>query len=134
MSNTAPGQMTAQMVSVGTAQNVAAPWLNCYPAGVDWHMSFAPQPLYQLMDTAVAKFGGYPATNFLGKTMTYAEIGRLVDRATAGLQAQGIGRGSKVGLFLPNCPTFVIYYFAILRTGATVVNFNPLYSHEELIF
>ncbi len=118
----------------GAVVPTISPWLNCYPPGVDWHMSFTSDPLYRLLDLAVARYGTATATNFLGKTMTYSEIGRLVDRATAGLQAQGIGRGSKVGLFLPNTPTYIIYYFAILRTGATVVNFNPLYSHEELIF
>ena len=97
-------------------------------------MNFAPQPVFQLIDRSVAQYGSAPATYFLGKTMSYSELGRQIDKATAGLQELGIGRGSKVGLFLPNCPTFVIYYFAILRTGATVVNFNPLYSHEELIF
>ncbi len=110
------------------------PWLDCYPAGVDWHMNIVPQPVFQLIDKSVANYGSAPATYFLGKSTTYGELGRQIDKATAGLQELGIGRGSKVGLFLPNCPTFVIYYFAILRTGATVVNFNPLYSHEELIF
>ncbi len=40
----------------------------------------------------------------------------------------------KVGLLLPNTPTFIIYYFAILKAGGTVVNFNPLYTIEELTF
>ncbi len=120
--------------SVTGAPAAALPWLNCYPTGVDWHMSFTPQPVYQLIDRAVAGHGAARATYFLGKSMSYAELGRQIDKATAGLQELGIGRGSKVGLFLPNCPTFIIYYYAILRTGATVVNFNPLYSHEELVF
>ena len=110
------------------------PWLNRYPAGVKWDMTFVPQPLFQLIERAVTDHGAMPAASFLGKTTTYGELGSLIDRATAGLQKIGIKKGSKVGLFLPNCPTFIIYYFAILRTGATVVNFNPLYSHEELIF
>ena len=37
-----------------------------------------------------------------------------------------------MGLLLPNSPAFVIYYYAILKAGGTVVNFNPLYSQEEL--
>ena len=35
---------------------------------------------------------------------------------------------------MPNCPTFIVYYFAILKAGGTVVNYNPLYTHEELTF
>jgi long-chain acyl-CoA synthetase len=71
-------------------------------------------------------------TNFLGKTLSYREIDGLVDRTAAGLQRLGIGKGSRVGLFLPNSPTFIIYYFATLKAGGTVVNFNPLYTLEEL--
>ncbi len=126
--------VSGQQSSAANAKAGAYPWLNCYPKGVNWDMSFTSDPLYRLMDLAVANYGTATATNFLGRTMTYAELGRLIDRATAGLQAQGVGRGTKVGLFLPNSPTYIIYYFAILRAGATVVNFNPLYSHEELIF
>ena len=55
-------------------------------------------------------------------------------QAAAGLAKLGIGRGSKVGLFLPNCPTFIVFYFATLKLGATIVNYNPLYTHEELTF
>jgi len=40
----------------------------------------------------------------------------------------------KVGLFLPNSPTFIVYYFATMKAGGTVVNYNPLYTLEELAF
>jgi len=108
------------------------PWLSQYPAGVDWHMPLSDAPLYTLLDDTVAKFGNLNCTNFLGKRLTYAEIGEQVDRATAVLQRLGVGKGTKVGLFLPNSPTFIIYFFAVLKAGGTVVNYNPLYTVREL--
>src|SRR5207247_1077363 len=45
-----------------------------------------------------------------------------------------VKKGTKVGLFMPNCPTFIVYYFATLKAGGTVVNYNPLYTLEELSF
>ncbi len=110
------------------------PWLSKYPPGVAWDQTFAPRPIYALLDDAVARHAAKPCTNFLGKVTTYGEIGRLVDRAAAGLQQQGMGRGSRIGLLLPNSSTFIVYYFAILKIGATVVNYNPLYTIEELAF
>lgn len=109
-------------------------WLNGYPAGVDWYKSFPPQPLWHLLDRAVASHPTRTCTNFLGKRLTYGEIGELVDHAAAGLQKLGVTKGTKVGLFLPNSPTFIIYYYAILKAGGTVVNYNPLYTLEELSF
>ena len=80
------------------------------------------------------KFGSRPCTNFFGKTLTYQEIGQLAGKAAAGLQGLGVRQGTKVGLFLPNCPTYLIYYFGILKAGGIVVNYNPLYTLEELTF
>ena len=114
---------------------VAGPaWLRHYPAGVSWDQRFTAAPLYSLLDDAVARHGRRPCTDFLGKVLTYSEVGGLVDRAAAGLRRLGVKKGSKVGLFLPNAPTFVVYYFAILKAGGTVVNYNPLYTLEELTF
>ena len=44
----------------------------------------------------------------------------------------GVKKGTKVGLFLPNTPTFIVYFFAVLKAGGTVVNYNPLYTVSEL--
>jgi long-chain acyl-CoA synthetase len=116
------------------ASDTSYPWLTHYPKNVDWHQSFTAAPLYELLDSAVAKYGSRPATNFLGKTLTYNEIAKATERVAAGLQKLGVKKGSKVGLFLPNCPTFIIYYYAILKAGGTVVNYNPLYTPDELTF
>ena len=126
--------MTAQAAPADARQPGTYQWLTRYPKGVDWHQKITPAPLYQLLDDAVAKFGSRPCTNFLGKVLTYREIGAMVDRAAAGLQKLGVKKGTKVGLFMPNCPTFIVYYFATLKAGGTVVNYNPLYTLEELTF
>ena len=109
-------------------------WLRRYPKDVDWTMAAAPRPLFSLIEQAAAEYPDRPCTNFLGHSLTYREIADLVDRAAAGLQALGVIKGTKVGLFLPNSPTFVVYYFAVLKAGGVVVNYNPLYSLDELTF
>jgi long-chain acyl-CoA synthetase len=91
-----------------------------------------PMPAAQLLEDSVRKFGARPALDFLGKRYNWSQIGALADKAAAGLQTLGVGRGTKVGLCLPNTPYFVIMYYAILKTGATVVNFNPLYTEREI--
>ena len=42
--------------------------------------------------------------------------------------ARRVSKGTKVGLFLPNSPTFIVYFFAVLKAGGTIVNYNPLYT------
>jgi long-chain acyl-CoA synthetase len=125
------------MANTGIAQSAdraAQAWIKSYPKGVDWNMALEAAPLFELIEDAAARNANRPCTTFLGRTLTYGEIGALVDRAATGLQQLGVVKGTKVGLFLPNTPTFVVYYFAVLKAGGVVVNYNPLYSLEELTF
>src|SRR5215813_5412559 len=104
------------------------PWLKFYPEGVRWDLRVRPTLVVDLLDQAVSAYGPNPCTYFRGKRSSYAEIGALSDRAAMGLCELGVGEGVKVGLFMPNTPGFVVFYFGVLKAGGTVVNFNPLYS------
>ena len=108
------------------------PWLAAYPEGIDWNLDIRPRSLNTLFADAVARFGARPCLDFMGARTTYAELGRQVDRAAKGFRALGVGPGVKVGLCLPNSPYSVICFFAVLKAGGTVVNYNPLYVEREL--
>ena len=110
------------------------PWLKSYPEGVQWDKTYEATPVGHIIDRAVSLHSDKICTNFLGKPLSYGDIGHLVERAAKGLQGLGIKKGDKVGLLLPNCPTFIVYYFAALKIGAVVVNYNPLYTADELSF
>ncbi len=107
-------------------------WSQHYPPGLLWDKEYTPQSLPDMFDQAIATYPKRVCCEFLGRTITYGEMGQLVARAARGLSDMGIGKGSKVGLLLPNTPTYIIFYYAILKTGACVVNFNPLYTIPEL--
>lgn len=121
------------MTGVDGGVGISHPWLSAYPRNVDWNADIPVKPLYALMDEAAERFSERACIDFLDKRYSYREIGDLVNRAAKGLARLGVGRGTKVGLFLPNCPYAVIFYFGILKAGATVVNFNPLYAERELV-
>ena len=113
--------------------NVAEhPWITHYPPDVKWDAKVEPAPLYQLLDDAASRFGTRPCVDFLGRKYSYAQVAGQVERLAAGLQKMGVRQHVKVGLCLPNCPQYVVSYFAILKAGGTVVNFNPLYTEREL--
>jgi long-chain acyl-CoA synthetase len=100
----------------------------------EWNAAFEPRPVHEYLEATVSRFGNRPAADFMGKVWTYADLGELVDRTAAGLQAMGVGPGVHVGLCLPNTPFYTIFYFAILKIGGTVANFNPLYVEREIAF
>ncbi|MHA1113564.1 MAG: AMP-binding protein, partial [Alphaproteobacteria bacterium] len=121
------------MTKDSVAAEAAHPWLNNYPPEIDWATPVARGNLVALLEGAVDRHGARPCVDFLGKTYSYAEIGDLVARAARGFQSLGVTKGTRVGLCLPNTPYAVICYFAILRAGGTVVNYNPLYAPRELV-
>jgi long-chain acyl-CoA synthetase len=108
------------------------PWEAHYPEGLAWPLDLAPRPLYSLLDDAAATYAERPCLDFLGRKSSFKEIAQLVDRAAKGFQTLGVGPGVRVGLFLPNCPYYVICFFAVLKAGGTVVNYNPLYADREI--
>src|SRR5262249_15588129 len=107
-------------------------WEKHYPAGIDWHMPILKKPLFHIFDQALAKYADNLICDFMGKSFTYKKIAFYVERVTAGLQKLGVKKGVKLGLFLPNTHYSFMFYYGILKTGATVVNYNPLYVEREL--
>ncbi len=111
---------------------VERPWLDHYPAGVDWDAAVAVAPLYKLLTDAAARFPDRPAYNFFGKRTTWRRACEDAQRVAAGLQQLGFQPGDRIGLLLPNCPAYPTMFFGALMAGLVVVNFNPLYSPREL--
>jgi len=100
----------------------------------EWVAGFTPRPVHEYLDDTVKRFADRPSMDFMGKVWTYAQLGDMVNRTAAGLQAMGVKPGDHIGLCLPNTPYYSVFYFAILKIGATVANFNPLYVEREIAF
>jgi len=115
------------------------PWLAHYAPQVPQHISLEPLCLHErwrrTADAHPSRDALVLAVAAAGRVFTsrlsFAQAETLIDRFAASLQRLGVQRGDRVGLFLPNCPQFVIAYLATLRIGGIAVPFNPLYSARE---
>ena len=107
-------------------------WLASYVHPVPWDLPLAPCVVPELLARSAARSPDAPCLEFLGRRWTYAQVWDGVRRFAGGLAAQGIGPGTTVGLFLPNCPHYVFAYYGALLAGATLANFSPLYTADEL--
>lgn len=115
-----------------TRRKKAYPWEKSYPSDISWELNITPQPLFNLIERSAEKYPDNLCLEFEGKEYTYAETLDLVNKVAEGLQKSGVVKGTRVGIFMPNCPYFVICYYAILKIGGVVVNCSPLYSITEL--
>ena len=69
---------------------------------------------------------------FKGRAMSYGELDRLSDAFAVSLAKEGLQRGDRLALLLPNCPQFVIAELAAWKLGAIVAPQNPIYTEREL--
>lgn len=107
-------------------------WSHDYLHPSKWNLDFPPLALHQMFFDSAQSAGQKPMLDFMGRKYSYAKMADAVRRVAKGLQDRGIGKGDHIGLFLPNLPHYVAAYYGALAAGATVVNFSPLYSVDEL--
>ena len=108
-------------------------WLKQYPAGVPANIDVAQYgSLVGLLDESFKKYGSRMAYKFMGKAITFAQVDEASRALAAYLQAQGLDKGDRVAVMMPNVPQYPVAVAAILRAGYVVVNVNPLYTPREL--
>jgi acyl-CoA synthetase (AMP-forming)/AMP-acid ligase II len=93
-----------------------------------------PENIGALIDAAAAEAGDGLLWNFFdsGETITYAGMRRAVNGLAARLVAIGIGKGSHVGVMLPNIAAFPLTWLALGRIGAVMLPINPGYTPREI--
>jgi long-chain acyl-CoA synthetase len=67
-------------------------------------------------------------------TLSYAELWHGARQYAAILAHQGIKRGDRVALLLPNTPHFPLAYFGVISLGAVAVPVHALLRAEEIAF
>jgi long-chain acyl-CoA synthetase len=108
------------------------PWLDYYSTGVSANLEYPEISLAQMLENTTEKFPDKVALVFQGINITYSSLLNMVLRLATGLASLGVKKGDRVAIMLPNCPQWVISYFAVLKIGATVVQTNPMYVEREL--
>jgi len=64
--------------------------------------------------------------------LTYADADARSARLARGLLAMGVGKGTRVGLLMPNGPDWIVACLAAARIGALLVPINTFYQAREL--
>jgi long-chain acyl-CoA synthetase len=109
------------------------PWLAHYPDAVPADIDIARLPtLNTLLEKSFRDFADRPAFISFGKTLTFGEIEAKAKAVAGWLQAQGLQKGARVAIMMPNVMAYPASLFGVLLGGFTVVNVNPLYTVREL--
>ncbi|MGG0285937.1 long-chain fatty acid--CoA ligase [Peribacillus butanolivorans] len=109
------------------------PWNKHIPSGNPMEIDIPEISLTDLFYQSVGLYPDKTAITFMDQTYTYFELGQLVKRCARILADDGVKKGDRVAIMLPNCPQYPISFFGTLLNGAIVVQINPMYKENELI-
>jgi len=108
-------------------------WLASYPPTVPAEIPpLKHRSLGELFEESCALYADRPAFSSMGKSLTFRQLEAESRKIAAWLQAQGLVKGDRVAVMLPNILQNPVIVYGILRIGLVVVNVNPLYTPREL--
>ena len=108
-------------------------WLKHYPPGVPHDVDLSQySSLVDLIDHGFQEHASRNAYAYMDRFFTFGEIDRYSAAFASWLQSQGLARGARVAIMMPNVVQYPIALAGVLRAGYVVVNVNPLYTPREL--
>lgn len=109
-------------------------WLKNYEQGVTPEINYSKyQSLVDLFNDGCEKFPDHTSFENMGVEITYSELLTLSRQFAIFLQRQGLQKGDRVAIMMPNVLQYPVALFGILSAGLIVVNTNPLYTKDELV-
>ncbi|MCB9025256.1 MAG: AMP-binding protein [Bdellovibrionaceae bacterium] len=108
-------------------------WLKNYPKGVNHEIN--PNVYKSIVDVfnkSVDKYNDKIAYKNMGASITFSELDELTNQFAGFLQKQGLKKGDRIAIQLPNLLQFPVVLFGALKAGLIVVNTNPLYTAREM--
>ncbi len=90
-------------------------------------LTFEEMVVPRLLERRAATDGDRAFLAFGDERWTFGAVDAAASRLAGGLAGLGVGRGGRVGLFLPNCADFVNVFFAVGKLGGASVPINTAY-------
>lgn len=90
--------------------------------------------LASYIERTVREFPEHVAIRMSDLEVTYAEFDRRARSLACYLRSYGFKQGDKVGIYLPNCPEYLILLYATWILGGVAVPINYRFRQEELQF
>ncbi|MDO1580914.1 long-chain fatty acid--CoA ligase [Rhizobium oryzicola] len=121
------------MSSASSAHAQQKIWLASYPPTVPAELPpLTHTSLGHLFEDSCLRYADRVAFSSMGRELTFTELEKESRKVGAWLQAQGLQKGDRVAVMLPNILQNPVIVYGILRAGLVVVNVNPLYTPREL--
>jgi long-chain acyl-CoA synthetase len=112
--------------------NGARPWHRWYPASAASDYTPPSRTVSEMFVGLLGRYRDRVAIVFRDDGITYAQIGRQAARFAHALRRDGLAKGDRVALHLPNGPHHPAAFFGTLLAGGVVVHVSALEAVEEV--
>ncbi|MDL2267583.1 long-chain fatty acid--CoA ligase [Desulfovibrio sp. OttesenSCG-928-G15] len=130
--NTARDDLGSATLQDAASREADPIWLRNYEETVPHSMNYPETAAFHWLDESADKFPKSLAISYHNTDITYAGLRKSAEIFAANLRKQGVQPGDRVGIMLPNLPQSIIAFWGVLKAGAVVTMFNPLYMEKEL--
>jgi long-chain acyl-CoA synthetase len=86
----------------------------------------------QHVERAAKFFPDQPAIIFESASISYSDLNTRANKIANALKANGIARGDRIALYLPNIPEYVVGYLGAMKAGAVAVSINSMFKSDEV--
>jgi len=109
-------------------------WMQHWPDDMPKEVVFSEgrQPIFEYLRRHAQRTPDKAAIINYGRKISYRELDESSDRFANYLLELGLRKGDRVGLFLGNCPQYIIAHFGIQKMGGIVCPCSPLFKEMEL--
>jgi long-chain acyl-CoA synthetase len=95
-------------------------------------LDYPRMPYDRMLTAGAAREPEQVALIFRDTSVTFRELEALTNRLARALVRLGVRPGDRVCLLTPNCPEYVVAFYASARVGAIVSPMNPSYREREV--
>lgn len=87
--------------------------------------------MYQQFEKSAKERGSNPCLYYYHNTLSWKETSDMIDKCAAALKANGVQKGDRVVICLPNMPQCVAAVYAVNKIGAIASMLHPLSVKSE---
>lgn len=88
--------------------------------------------LGKMLEHSAGRYSDQASLIFKDHRISFGALNGAVNALANHLRSLSVGKGDKVAILLPNCPEFVISYFAAMKIGAVAVTLSVFSTPYEL--
>ena len=113
-----------------TAKMPWAPYVGELPLYLDYFEG----SMFDKVAEVAAQYPDNIAFDFMGKSTTYRQMVREIERCARALKTIGVRENDKVTIAMPNCPQAIYMFYAVNLIGAIANMIHPLSAEKEIEF